>query len=78
MNDHLDHICGGRWQPMLGWPGRYRCDKCRVMGYRSMVRSHGSHIVQYLCSRRCRHGAVQGSPTRRKAKGPLLCKEHAV
>lgn len=28
------HKCGGVWKPLIGWSGRYRCNKCKVIGYR--------------------------------------------
>ena len=75
----LKHICGGIWNPIHGWIGRYRCGSCHIMGYRSMVRANkevtgklGSHIIQYKC-KKCKRGAVQGSPRKRT----LLCKEHS-
>ena len=77
---YFRHACGGTFKPIPTWSGRYRCDKCRVIGYRSMVRADtstgplGSHIVVYICSvHRCERGAVSGSPKKRKAR----CSEHS-
>ncbi len=25
------------WQPLSGWSGRYRCETCRILGYRGIV-----------------------------------------
>jgi hypothetical protein len=60
--NHFEHHCGGTWEPILGWSGRYRCSKCRVVGYRRAAapKSCGynrkgkfvgapENIVEYIC-----------------------------
>lgn len=82
----LVHSCGGTWQPVPGWSGRYRCDRCGVFGYRRGVNdaayarhlADGQHtreyMVEYRCGvRDCDRGAVKKVGRSRAWR----CAEHA-
>ncbi len=51
--------CQHDWQPLPKWFGRYRCSKCKVVGYRPTViplGGGGSRIIPYKC--KCGRGAT--------------------
>jgi hypothetical protein len=84
MSNHLKHSCGGTWEPMPRWSGRYRCSVCKAIGYRyaEAPRSGGynrhgkfigapEHIVPYKCSVK----GCDGLATHKTDK-KWKCKEH--
>jgi len=67
--DHLNHSCGGTWEPILGWSSRYRCDKCHAIGYRNAAAPKGEtareNIKPYRCQKKgCNGFAVAMKPQR--------------
>ena len=63
------------WKPIQGWPGRYRCRVCSVIGYckTATVRDEGRKrhsvaIKPYVCKK------CGGPATKRLAKGRPICR----
>lgn len=82
--DYLDHICGGRWEPISGWTGRYRCKKCGAFGYRyasapkayrHIDKPAPENIVPYRCGVKD-YNNVAIMKTERGRSGKWRCKEH--
>jgi hypothetical protein len=78
--------CGEHdWEPNLRWYGRYRCKRCRAIGYRQVVlayqRRDPDTIKAYVCSvQGCKADAVWvhwGTLMGPGRKVRLLCAEHA-
>jgi hypothetical protein len=53
---HEMHVCEHDWQPIQGWFARYRCGRCRVIGYKpGAVRPQNARcmeIMPYRCEAR--------------------------
>lgn len=67
--------CDHFWNPVLGWPGRYRCSDCAAFGYRVSIiipeesrgRRSRSAIVPYRCSKKgCKRPAIGKDPLSEK------------
>ena len=80
--NYFEHHCGGTWEPILGWSSRYRCSKCRAVGYRRAAapKSCGynrkgkfigapENIVEYVCREKGCNKYVTAS-------GEMRCGEH--
>lgn len=61
--------CGGSWEPLPRWHGRYRCTKCRVFGVRGVaggIDSTPGDIHPYHCTKK-----IQGPDGKRVRCGGL-------
>lgn len=76
--------CGGTWEPLRGWVGRYRCAKCGAFGYRrgindcayARVDARGNqHTREYITEYRCGHAGCE-SPAVAKDRRRWSCAEH--
>jgi hypothetical protein len=80
----LQHACGGAWEPMPGWVGRYRCNRCGVIGYRRGINdmaysradeSGNQRTLEYIVAYCCKTKGC-GQPAVAKDKGKWRCGEH--
>jgi hypothetical protein len=72
--------CAHDWQPIEGWYARYRCARCRVIGYKPGAvhpgNPRGMAIVPYRCESKC-HGARCSEPAVHNWKGAKFrCAAH--
>jgi len=79
--NHLEHVCGGYWEPISGWSSRYRCTVCKSIGYsraaapKSIYNKNGifigapETIVPYMCK-------VKGCNAFATSRNPQRCKNH--
>lgn len=67
----MPHSCGGFWEALPRWGGRYRCSECGAIGYRGLAarssRAKRDAITEYSCSKSVK---IDGKRKR--------CPEHAV
>jgi len=83
--------CGGTWEPLHGWVGRYRCSKCGAFGYRRGINDMASKgrakawspemcgvmptTREYITEYRCSHKGCD-KPAVAKDKKLWRCAEH--
>ena len=77
----MKHECGGTWEPLPRWNGRYRCNQCGVFGYRGVIRRGGSadksgDIIPYKCAKRVGKSKCSRPAVARSKKKSWLCEEH--
>ena len=81
---HLQHSCGGLYEPCQGWVGRYRCNRCGVFGYRRGINDRAyaradekgnQHTREYIVSYCCKTKGC-GLPAVAKENGKWRCREH--
>lgn len=76
---HLQHACGGMWEPVPGWSSRYRCNRCGAFGYRraavqgdaTLGIQRWEDILEYRCKT-----AGCGQPAVAKDKRYWRCSAH--
>jgi len=71
--------CAHKWEPIQGWFGRYRCEWCHALAYRTMVAPKGgtksldaktARMRIYLCKRK---GCTEPAVSHRHSQ---LCSKH--